>query len=866
MIISNDINIFLIKRKNSKMNLFKPNNKNNNIDNSNFTLELKELFEYIKNTLQYEFPTNIITLEYLIMSILDNRYCHAHLILDSCLMSNNLEELRKIYFDVLEKHIKPQLQNYTTSYSEELIQVIEYAKNESKKLNQENIGSEDILLAILNKDNNLKIAEIFDKFMLNYSTIFEKCNISHANPIKKISSNNSSKKQQFKKSENKNEDEIKQLKPSQLTPKIISFNNVNYIEQYTTNLNQLVQEGKVDKLIGRAQEINEIIETLSRRKKNNAILVGDNGVGKTAIVYGIAKMIEEGTSPSILSDMKIIALNATTIVSGTNYRGMFEERFEGIVKEMKKTGKYILFLDDIHTMLKSSNKEKDGDLSDVIGQILSDSEIKVIASTSFKGYRNTIEINSAIKRNFQKIVIDSPSSDDTLKIISQNKHYYEEYHNVVYSEESIKRAVNLAERYVTDRKLPDSAFDIIDIAGAKASLSQEEPQEIIQDRKRISELKKQKDLAVKNGEFEKANIFNKERAQIQSVISEYKRKHTQEKHAAYEIDENFITNVVSEITKIPLSKLTVDDKKKLANIDKVLKQNVIGQDEAIETICKVIKRNKVGLGDKTKTIANIFMCGKSGTGKTLVAKKLAEEIFGDANALIRIDMSEYSEKSSISKLLGSTAGYVGYENGGLLTEAVKNKPYAILLLDEIEKANSEIHNLFLQLFDDGRLTDGSGHVVNFKNIIVLMTSNIGAQKAMERGNGMGFTAKADCNSKDIVEKELKKRFTPEFLNRIDKIVYFNSLTDDNLKDIVKLELENFNKRLNEIGYSIKYSDDVVNYLHEKAIKNKDMGARPILRLIQDEIEDNITDLLLSDEKNTKNGIFSVTFQNGKLFI
>ena len=848
------------------MNLFKSSNKNNNIDNSNFTLELKELFEYIKNTLQYEFPTNIITLEYLIMSILDNRYCHAHLILDSCLMSNNLEELRKIYFDVLEKHIRPQLQNYTTSYSEELIQVIEYAKNESKKLNQENIGSEDILLAILNKDNNLKIAEIFDKFMLNYSTIFEKCNISHVNPIKKVSSSNSSKKQQIKKTENKNEDEIKQLKPSQLTPKIISFNNANYIEQYTTNLNRLVQEGKVDKLIGRTQEINEIIETLSRRKKNNAILVGDNGVGKTAIVYGIAKMIEEGTSPSVLSDIKIIALNSTAIVSGTNYRGMFEERFEGIVKEMKKSGKYILFLDDIHTMLKNSNKEKDGDLSDVIGQVLSDSEIKVIASTSFKGYRNTIEINSAIKRNFQKIVINSPSSEDTLKIISQNKYYYEEYHNVVYSEESIKRAVNLAERYITDRKLPDSAFDIIDVAGAKAFLSQEEPQEIIQDRKRISELKRQKDLAVKNGDFDKANIFNKEKAQIQSAISEYKRKHSQEKYTAYEIDENFITNVVSEITKIPLSKLTVDDKKKLANIDKTLKQSVIGQDEAIETICKVIKRNKVGLGDKTKTIANIFMCGKSGTGKTLVAKKLAEEIFGDPNALIRIDMSEYSEKSSISKLLGSTAGYVGYENGGLLTEAVKNKPYAILLLDEIEKANSEIHNLFLQLFDDGRLTDGSGHIVNFKNVIVLMTSNIGVQKAMERGNGMGFTAKNDCNSKDIIEKELKKKFTPEFLNRIDKIVYFNSLTDDNLKDIVKLELENFNKRLNEIGYGIKYSDDVINYLHEKAIKNKDMGARPILRLIQDEIEDNITDLLLTEEKNTKNGIFTVTFQDSKLFI
>lgn len=498
-------------------------------------------------------------------------------------------------------------------------------------------------------------------------------------------------------------------------------------------------------------------------------------------------------------------------------------------------------------MLKSGSKEKDGDISGLIGSTLSDGAIKIIATTNFKDYKNSIEINSSISRKLQKVVIEPTSISDTITILENNKKYYEEYHNVTYSGNAIKKAVELADRYITDRKLPDSAFDVIDLAGSKASLSEVEPIEISNERKRLAKIKQEKENALNNGDFELIDSLNIEENVIQADLTEYKRESVKNKKDSTPIGENEISCVVSEFTKIPVSKLSSEDKKKLADIDKTLKEHIVGQDEAIDAICKVIKRNKVGLGDKTKTIANIFMCGKSGTGKSLVAKKLAEEIFGDANALIRIDMSEYSEKSSVSKLLGSSAGYIGYENGGLLTEAVKNKQYCVLLLDEIEKANTEVHNIFLQLFDDGRLTDGSGQVINFKNVIVLMTSNIGAQKALDFGKGIGFSQNKETNSKNIVEKELKHQFTPEFLNRIDKIVHFNTLSDDNLRDIVKLEINKFNTRLNRIGYSIECTDDVINKFHQQAIKQKEMGARPILRMIQDELEDNVTDLLLRKE-------------------
>ena len=832
---------------------------------SNYTIELNEVLEHMSSVLLNEFPTDVLTPEYLILSILDTRDCHANLILDNCLMSNNIEQLRKIYVQVIDEHIKPQLKDGNIRYNDELVRILNCASEESTKLNNQQIGTEHILLAILNTKNGFKEESIFSKFMLQYDFIFNKCNIDT-----KQKENVMKPKKLIQKRNNKlDNDEKKQDIPlkSQVNMKTISMNSGDNsaIEQYTTNLNTLAKNGKIDNIVGREQEIKEIIKVLSRRKKNNAILIGKGGCGKSQIVYGIAKLIEENKIPNALENKEIVMLNPMALVSGTHFRGMFEERIKNLFDALQSSNKYILFIDDIHTVLKSGSKDKDTDISGMIGDILSDGAVKVIATTSFKEYRNAIESNTQISRKFQKIVVEPTSIDETIQILNENKFYYEDYHKVHFNEKAIESAVKLADRYITDRSLPDSAFDIIDLAGAKTSLIDREPEEIQNIKKRMKQIEEEKDIYLNNGDFEKIDSLTVEENVLASDLADYKRDSDKLKLETIEINETDIADVVSEITKIPVSKLTSDEKTKIAHIDEILKQSIVGQDEAVDSVCRVIKRNKVGLGDRNKTMANILLAGPTGSGKTLIAKKLAEEIFGDEKALIRIDMSEYSEKNSVAKLTGAAPGYVGYENGGQLTEQIKHKQHCVLLLDEIEKADQEVYNIFLQLFDEGRLTDSSGQIVNFKNVIVLMTSNIGARKAAELGGGLGFVNNEDSNKKSIIEKELKKKFTPEFLNRLDQIVYFNSLNDDNLKNIVKLEINKFNNRLNNIEYNLVYSDDVVDHIHVEAVKKKEFGARPIIRLIQDNIEDKITELMLEHEYEP-NYTFSASCENNEIVI
>jgi len=846
-------------------------------ENKNYSYELQEVLSYMIDVLVNEFPTDVFTPEYLIVSILDIKKCHANMFLDNYLMSNNMDELREIYTSVLKNNNKPIVDKKPivniggneneiinvkkVEFDFELTKIMEKAEEEARKTNSSQVGTEHILLSILNPNNEIKTQEVFKTVGISYELIFDKCkdNKTKARQIRKnnfINNNGFSHKEQQKQ-------QIIPLKSEVNTASVTATGE--FTTKYTTNINELVKNGKVDELVGRDKEISQIIKVLARRKKNNVVLVGNGGVGKTAIVYGLAQKIVNGDVPAILEGKEIVAINIMSLVSGTHFRGMFEERVKGLFDELKSNNKYILFIDDMQSVLKSGSKDKDTDISNMISDVLTEGEVRVIGTTSFKDYRNSIENNPSISNKLQRIVIEPSSVDETIQILNNNKKYYEDFHNVKYTDEAIKKCAELSERYITDRSLPDSAFDVFDLTGAYVSLENSESNEFGDLKKRLNEIEKEKAEILNNGEFEKIDALTIEENDVKKRINDFKRNEKSSESNKVKVYANDISKTISDMTGVPISKLSTNEKERILHIDDKLKESVIGQDEAVESLCRVIKRNKVGLGDKTKTMANILMAGPSGSGKTLIAKKLAEEIFGDEKALIRIDMSEYSEKNSVAKLTGAAPGYIGYENGGQLTEAIKHKQHCVLLLDEIEKADQEVYNIFLQLFDEGRLTDSAGQVVNFKNVIVLMTSNIGAKKAADFGNGLGFVTDEVTNKKSIIEKELKQKFTPEFLNRIDKIVYFNTLTNDNLKDIVKLEINKFSKRLKEIKYDLKYDESVVSYIHEEAIKQKEYGARPIIRLVQNTLEDKITDMILENEYEPEYA-FTATCSNNHIEI
>ena len=822
-----------------------------------YSNDLKKILSYMVDVLSKEFPTEVFSVEYLIVSILDNSKSHAYTLLDNCLMTSNLEELKNIYVNWLklnrsDKNLVVKQDN--VDFNEELDRILTNAEKERENLKSILVGSEHVLLSMLNPNNKCeKIQEVFKNMGITYNFIIDKCSESS----NKEKTNNAPKKIMKKPS-------MLPLK-SEINQQGISSSN-EYISKYTINLNQLAKEGKIDELVGRKKEIEKIIKIMARRKKNNVVLVGKGGCGKTAIVNGIADMIVKDEVPQILKNKEVVMLDVMTLVSGTHFRGMFEERVNGLFNELKSSKNHILFIDDIQQILRSGSKEKDTDLSSWIGDILANGEVSVIATTTFKDYRNTIEINTSISRKLQKVVIEPTSIQETIEIIEKTKHYYEDFHNVTYDSDVVKKTVELSQRYITDRSLPDSAIDVIDLSGAYTCLIDREPQQISKMRKRLIEINKERSERLNKGDFEFIDSLNKEENFLKKNISDFNREVDKDK-TKYSINitlDNIATSI-SDMTNIPINKLTLNEKEKIANIENVLKESVVGQDEAIEAVSRIIKRNKVGLGDKNKTLGNLLLLGPSGSGKTLIAKKLAEEIFGSDKALVRIDMSEYSEKNSVAKLTGAAPGYVGFENGGQLTEAIKNKQHCVLLLDEIEKADKEVYNLFLQLFDEGRLTDSAGQMVNFKNVIVLMTSNIGAKQASEMGKGLGFVTDESSNKKSIIEKSLKQTFTPEFINRIDQIVYFNSLSEDNLKEIVKLEINKFIKRLNELNYNLTYTEEVVEHLHSFAIKQKEYGARPIIRLIQDKIEDQITDLMLKNEYE-ENYTFVATYENEGIII
>ena len=812
--------------------------------------EYKDILAYMLDILGNEFPTAEFTPEYIMLAILDNPRCHANLVMDNILMTDTLDYLRNYYAQVIREEPKKPILNKGVKFDKELSDIINRAEDEAEFLTSTKLGSEHILLSIINPANHFKVGEKLISFGLAYDSICSNC--------RDFVDETEQKSPKVKKVDNSyisnNHQDAKIPLKSEINSKVFVQNgNTPFINKYTINLHEEIANGKYDKLIGREDILDNVIKVLSRRRKNNVILVGKPGTGKTSIGYRLAEMIDCGSVPDNLEGKQVVMLDVMALLSGTHLRGMFEERVDGLFKELKNNSNYILFIDDMQNIVRNTGKDKDGDLSDVISKILTEGNVRVVGTISFKDYRNGIENNSVLSTKLQKIIVEPSTKEETFKILKSNKSYYENFHHVKFDDECLLKAVKLAKRYITNNNLPDSAIDVIDLTGASISLNNKQSTSMKTLKEKLNSFDGEKKKAMNSGNFEKLDEIAKKESQLLKKISDMKKKIDNDESTWIHATEDDIADTVSAITTIPVSKLSISNKTTILHIDEILKKDVIGQDEAINEIAKAIKRSRAGFSDNNKC-TSLMMIGTTGVGKTLIAKKLAENVFGDEKALIRFDMSEYQDKTSVNKLLGSSAGYVGYENGGLLTEAVINKPYCVLLFEEIEKADESIYNVFLQLFDEGRLTDNNGTTVNFKNVIVIMTSNIGAKQASEMGNGVGFQSNVEENKKSIIEKSLKNKFNPEFLNRIDNIIHFNALTDDNIKVITRLELDKLRNRVKENGVNLTFGSDVIDYVFKKAIQEKEYGARPIMRIIQDNISDRVVDLVLESE-NKQNSFY-----------
>ena len=629
------------------------------------------------------------------------------------------------------------------------------------------------------------------------------------------------------------------------------------LDNFSRDLIKLAEQGKIDPVIGREREITRIAQILSRRKKNNPIIIGEPGCGKTAIVEGLAIKIFEGDCPRNLQDKRIVSLDMTSIVAGTKYRGQFEERMKVIIEELQSNPNIIVFIDEIHTIVGAGNSSGSLDASNIFKPALARGEIQCVGATTNDEYRKNFEKDGALERRFQKVVVDAATKAETLQILKNTKDKYETYHKVSYSDPILSLCVDLAERYITDREFPDKAFDIIDEVGARSQVEIKMP-EIIDDlKKQAQDIKQQKlDVVKKQNYEEAANLRDKEKKILSKLEDEKKKFESDLLLSKRDVTEELVYEVVSNMTKIPISKLNSDETKLLTELEKNLSGKVIGQEEAVIKISKSIRRNRLGIKDPNKPIGSFIFLGSTGVGKTLLAKQLAKEIFGSEDSLIRVDMSEFQEKHTISRLIGAPPGYVGYDEGGQLTEQVKNKPYSVVLFDEIEKANKDIFSALLQVLDDGHITDGLGRKINFKNCVIIMTSNIGAKMLQDFGTGIGF--KSGTNTyieeeykRDILKKELKKFFAPEFLNRIDEIIVFNNLKKEQIAEIVKIELNKLSNRLNGLKYKINFTDSIVDLISEVGF-DETYGARPLKRAIQDKIEDYISEEVLkgniSEEK------------------
>ena len=625
--------------------------------------------------------------------------------------------------------------------------------------------------------------------------------------------------------------------------------NTPILDNFSRDLIKMAEEGKIDPIVGRDAEVKRISQILSRKKKNNVIIVGDAGVGKSALVEKLALLINKGDCPSNLLDKRIVALDLTALVAGTKYRGQFEERIKAILVEIQDNPDVIVFIDELHTMVGAGNASGSMDAANILKPALARGEIQCIGATTFDEFKKHIEKDGALVRRFQKIILKEPTEKETVEILHNLRDSYESFHDVLYEKDVIETIVLLASRYITDRQFPDKAIDILDELGSEKKVSDKIPESIEKLKIEIEEIRVQKMEVVKNQKYELAAKLRDDEKKVIKRIEEEKslwiNNRSQNKK---EVSIDDVYSIVSNMTGVPIARLDVKETSKLLSLETILSSKVIGQDEAIATISKAIRRNRVGIKDGTRPIGSFLCIGSTGVGKTFLAKSIAEILFGSPNNIVRIDMSEYMEKHNVSKLIGAPAGYVGYDEGGQLTEKIKNNPFSVILFDEIEKAHKDVYNILLQIMDEGRLTDSFGRSVNFTNTLIIMTSNVGTKKVMEFGNGLGFDSGSHPDQKEkaknsIIDKAVKQQFAPEFLNRIDDVIIFNSLSDDVLNTIVNLELNKLVARLKEKKYIVTFDDSVVVKINSLN-KEQQYGARPIKRIIQNLCEDFLSDEIL----------------------
>ena len=644
------------------------------------------------------------------------------------------------------------------------------------------------------------------------------------------------------------------------------------LDNFSVDLTQAALEGKLDPVVGREREIQRVIEILGRRKKNNPILIGEPGVGKSAIVEGLAQMIAQHKTSPMLFQKRLVSLDMTAIVAGTKYRGQFEERIRALLKEIEMDPNVIVFIDEIHTLIGAGSAPGTMDAANIMKPALARGVIQCIGATTLDEYRNSIEKDGALERRFQKVLVEPTTYEETLQILHNIKERYEQHHHVSYSEEAIKACVKLTERYITDRVFPDKAIDALDEVGSRMHLSHAQiPPEILEKEKELARIKDRKQAAVKNQNFELAASYRDRQTELEAELAVLNTNWSNGSMDDRQlVDADQVADVVSMMSGVPVQRLAESEGIRLKGMAKELKGHVIAQDAAIDKMVRAIQRNRVGLKDPNHPIGVFMFLGPTGVGKTYLAKKLAEFMFGSADSLIRIDMSEYTESFNVSRLIGAPPGYVGYEEGGQLTERVRRHPYSIVLLDEIEKAHGNVFNLLLQVLDEGRLTDGNGRFVDFRNTVIIMTSNAGTRQLKDFGRGVGFTAggvnlmmdeKDKEHARSIVQKALSKQFSPEFLNRLDEIITFDQLDLEAIKQIIDLELRGLLKRMDEMGYQVEISDEAKAFVAEKGY-DVQFGARPLKRAIQNHIEDGVAELIVNAEL-TDGATIAITKEEGK---